>query len=226
MKSPQKSYLIPPQFARLVPVMIELELQYSAIEALDPGENDRLKKAKNGALKTLEHGLLTIYDEVIYIHICTTDKLKIKRGKEAELNSCYLKVLEIAIDLFIQKENWGAWYKSTMDEHRAVGRHDKFAPNNLIYKSITLDLEKLLGRKLLGTDYPLWVQTLRDKHPVPPVITKTRNSNKKSNAPKNPIAGPPVVERESPWPESTARKKFEELTGCKPTKKRKNSSAK
>ena len=104
MKSPQKSYLIPPQFARLVPVMIELELQYSAIEALDPGENDRLKKAKNGALKTLEYGLLTIYDEVIYIHRCTTDQLKIKRGKEAELNSCYLKVLEIAIDLFIQKE--------------------------------------------------------------------------------------------------------------------------
>ena len=167
--------------------MVELELQYSAIEALDPGEDDRLEKVKNGALKTLEHGLLTIYDEVVYIHRCTTDKLKIKRGKEAELNSCYLKVLEISTDLFIQKENWGAWYKSTMDEHRAVGRHDKFAPNNLIYKTITLDLEKSLGRKLLGTDYPLWVQTLRDKHPVPPVITKTRNSNKKSNTPQNPI---------------------------------------
>jgi hypothetical protein len=73
--------------------MIELELQYSAIEALDTNENDRLKKVKNGALKTLEHGLLTIYDEVIYIHRSTTDKLKIKRGKEPELNSCYLRTI-------------------------------------------------------------------------------------------------------------------------------------
>lgn len=206
--------------------MIELELEYSVIDALDPGEDGRLENVKNSALKTLEHGLMTIYDEVVYMHRYTTDKLKIKRGKEAELNDCYIKVLEIAVDLFIQKENWGAWYKSTMDEHRAAGKHDKLAPNNLIYKNITLDLEKLLGRKLSGTDYPLWVQTLRDKHPVPPVITKTRNSNKKSNAPKNPIAGEPLIERESPWPESTARKKFKELAGCNPTKKRKNSSAK
>jgi hypothetical protein len=226
MKSPQKSYLIPPQFARLTPLMVELELQYSVIDSLDPGDDDRLKRAKTEALKTLEHGLLTIYDEVVYIHRCTTNKLKIKRGKEVELSSCYLKVLEIAVDLFIHKENWGAWYKMTMDKHRAVGKHDKFAPNNLIYKNITLDLEKLLGRKLAGTDYPLWVQTLRDKHPVPPVVTKTRNSNKKSNTPKNPIEGAPLIERESPWPESTARKKFKELTGCNPTKKGNNSSIK
>ena len=29
-----------------------------------------------------------------------------------------------------------------------------------------------------------------------------------------------AVERENPWPEPTARKNFEELTGCIPTKKR------
>lgn len=226
MKSPQISYQIPPQFNRLTSIMAELEFQYSVIDAIDSSSDPSLYKTKIVSLKILGHGLLEIYEEAVYIHANTTRLLKIRRGMAVELNSSYLKCLEIALDLFIHRNKWGDWYKSAMAAHRTAGTINKFAPNNIIYKKVTADLKKLLGRKLVGSDYPAWVQLLRDGYPMPPVITPTRNTKKSSNKPLKPIAGIATVERESPWPESTARKKFKEFAGCSPTKKRNNSLVK
>jgi len=81
-------------------------------------------------------------------------------------------------------------------------------------------LKQKLGRDLAGTDYPDWAQTVRDNHPTPPVVPKMRTS-KQDGTPLNQLV--PLEEdmqREEPWPESTLRKKFKEITGCAATKKK------
>jgi hypothetical protein len=216
------SYRIPHEFYKLISVMSEIEFHHSVLDGLIAEPGKLLDTVRADAIKTLEHGLLTIYEEADYISMNTTNQLLIKDGKLSEINRSYLKCIETAFDLLNHIISWDDWYRSAMEQNRKAGITDKFAANNIIYKKITTDLEEILGRNLIGTDYPVWVQNLRDNYPVPPVITTTRNSKKKSNIPDNPIPDAATVERETAWVESSTRKKFEELTGHKPTKKRKN----
>jgi hypothetical protein len=220
MNIKQKSFLIPPQFHRLITVISAIEFHYSVLYSLDRESNKSLTKAKINCIKTFEHYRQEFYEEIDFINTNTTKNLKIMEGKTLEVSASYLKCIEIAIDLLLHIDGWGDWYKSAMNAQRKAGRVKKLAPNNYVYKKVTSNMEKELGRELNSLDYAKWYETLCEDYPTPPVISTTRNLKKKSNLPLKPIPGLAAVERENPWPEPTARKKFEELTGCTPMKEK------
>lgn len=220
METEKDSYRIPPQFHRLTSLMTTIEFHRAVLYGIVTNSEKSLTKVKTNCIKTVEHFCTNFYEEIEYIHANTTNQLRIKKGKNSELNTSYLKCIEIAVDLLLHIDSWGDWYTSALKARRQNGKANKLEPNNVIYKKVTSDLKKTLGRELDSFDFPLWIQTLRDTYPTPPVISATRNLKKKSNLSMNPVEGELAVERENPWPEPTARKKFEELTGCIPTKKR------
>ncbi len=210
---------LPPVYATLAEATASLDYQYSTIDAIDTNKNPDLKKSKEDTLKLLDHGFEAINSEIEFINQQITKTLRFKPGGEVLAHASYVMALEKSIELLIHLEQWAIWHKLKMAARRAANLNIKYSANELVCKNEIAKLEATLGRKLIGTDYPIWTKQLRKAHPNPPAPKAPRNQNH-NGTPKKPIAGAPVLNCSSGWSDSTLRKIYEKLTGCKPTTKK------
>ncbi len=176
-----------------------------------------LVKIAQQSIKNIEFGLEQIERELEAANVLQQKS----NTAQDQIQLHYISALEIAIFLLVHHDDWLNFYDETNKGNRKAGRNTKNLPNDQIYARAVDVISQQLGRDLVGSDYPDWAQHIRDTHQNPPVVQKVRTS-KKNEAPINVLV--PIDEenqRESPWPESTLRKKFKELTGHKATKKKK-----
>lgn len=185
-------------------------------QATNPKTPPALAKTISQSCENLSFGIESIKSELETAHYLANDP-NIAFG---DVQSAYVRILEMAIELLIHHDDFEGYYKDKMGQNRKVGRNAKNSPNDQILIAVVSTLKQKLGRDLAGTDYPDWAQMVRDNHPTPPVVPKMRTS-KQDGTPSNQLV--PLEEdmqREEPWPESTLRKKFKEITGCAATKKK------
>jgi len=182
----------------------------------NPKTSPALSKTISQSCENLSFGIESIKSELeMTQHLANDPNIAFE-----DVQSAYVRILEMAIELLIHHDSFEGYYKDKMGQNRKVGRNAKNSPNDRILITVLSTLKQKLGRDLVGTDYPDWAQMVRDNHPNPPVIPKIRTS-KQDGTPSNQLV--PLEEdaqREEPWPESTLRKKFKEITGCKATKKK------
>lgn len=185
-------------------------------QATNPKTSPTLAKTISQSCENLTFGIESIKCELETAqHLANDPNVAFE-----DTQSVYLRALEMAIELLIHHDDYEGYYKDKMGQNRKEGRNSKNSPNDRILMAVASILKQKLGRDLVGTDYPDWAQMVRDNHPTPPVVPKIRTS-KQDGTPSNQLV--PLEEdmqREEPWPESTLRKKFKEITGCTATKKK------
>lgn len=210
---------LPPQYSTLARATGSLDHQYSIIESIDEIKSPDLKRSKKDTLGLLDFEFEAINSEIDFINQQMTKAFKFKPGGEKQSYPSYVTALERCTELLIHMEGWAIWNDSKMAVRRSAKLKAKYSENRLICKNEIAKLEATLGRKLIGPDYLSWARHLRKAHPYPPAPKAPRNQ-KHNGTPLKPILGAPVLNTTNGWSESTLRKIFEELTGCKPTTKK------
>jgi len=212
-------YPLPPQYVTLARATISLEAQYLSISSIDEYKEPDLKRSKKDTLKTLDLEFNAINLEIEFINQQVGKCLKFKSGGEKKSYPSYVTALEKCTELLIHLEQWAIWHSLKMAARRSAKLVAKYSANELIGKNEIVKLEATLGRKLIGSDYLTWARQLRKAHPNRPAPKAPRNQ-KHNGIPLKPILGTPVLTTSPGWSDSTLRKIFEKLTGCKPTTKK------
>lgn len=210
---------LPPSHTILARATASLEQQHLAISSIDVNKHPDLIKSKEDTLKYLDFEFEAINADIEFINQQVTKAFKFKAGGQKIAYPCYVRALEKCTELFIHMEHWAIWHSSKMAARRLANLKAKYSVNELICKNEIVKLEATLGRKLVGTDYLTWSRQLRKEHPNPPAPKAPRNQ-KHNGTPLKPIPGAPVLNTSSGWSDSTLRKIFEKLTGCRPTTKK------
>jgi hypothetical protein len=210
---------LPPAYRILATATASLDYQYSIIEAIDDTKNPDLTASKKVTLGLLDHEFNEINSEIEFINLHTTKALKFQSGGGAASYPSYVAALEKCTELLIHMEQWGIWHTLKMTDRRAVKLAAKYSANELVCKNEVAKLVAALGRQLTGADYLVWSRQLRKAYPNSPAPKAPRNQ-KHNGTPLKPITGAPVLNTSTGWSESTLRKIFEKLTGCKPTTKK------
>lgn len=216
---PQLLHPLPPSYSTLARATASLDYQQTIIESIDVVKNPDLKASKEDTLKLLDHEFEAINSDIEFINQQITKALKFKPGGEKLSYPSYVTALEKCMELLIHMERWAIWHSTKMADRRAAKLAAKYSANELICKNEIVKLEATLGRKAIGSDYLSWTRQLRKAHPNPPVPKAPRNQ-KHNGTPLKPIAGAPVLNTTTGWSDSTLRKIYEKLTGCKPTTKK------
>lgn len=209
---------LPLNFGPINAALAHLECHIDKLknQATNPKNSPALAKTISQSCENLSFGIESIKSELETAqHLANDPNIAFE-----DVQSAYVRILEMAIELLIHHDDFEGYYKDKMGQNRTEGRNAKNSPNDQILVEVVGTLKQKLGRGLVGTDYPDWAQMVRDNQPTPPVIPKIRTS-KQDGAPSNQLV--PLEEdmqREEPWPESTLRKKFKEITGCAATKKK------
>jgi|LauGreDrversion4_2_1035121.scaffolds.fasta_scaffold636244_2 hypothetical protein len=210
---------LPPSYSILASATISLEHQYSIIKSIDETKEPDLKRSRKDTLERLDFEFEEINLQIEFINQQITKSLRFKSGGQKLAYPSYVNALEKCTELLIHMEQWAIWNDSKMAARRSTKLKAKYSANVLICKNEITKLEATLGRKLIGSDYLSWARRLRKTLPYPPVPKAPRNQ-KHNGTPLKPIRGAPVLNTANGWSESTLRKIFEELTGCKPTTKK------
>lgn len=204
---------LPPSHATLARATASLESQYLAIGSIDTNKYPDLLKSKEDTLRYLDFEFEAINADIDFINQQVTQGFNFKSGGHEIAYPYYVTALEKCIELLIHMEHWAIWHKLKMAQRRTKGIGKKNADNNAVYQNETQNLEAILGRKLVGTDYPKWKDQLIKNNPKQKVSKKIRK-NPKDGDPINPDPNAPDDQTNDQWREPTLRKKFKELTGC------------
>lgn len=210
---------LPHQYGILARATASLDYQYSIIESIDVTKEPDLKRSKKDTLELLDFEFKTINLEIEFINQQMNKAFKFKASGENRSYPSYVTALEKCTELLIHMEQWAIWRKSKISARRSANLKAKYSANELVCKNEIAKLEATLNRRLIGSDYRAWSRQLRKAHPYPPVPKAPRNQ-KHNGTPLKPIPGAPVLNAANGWSDSTLRKIFEELTGCKPTTKK------
>jgi hypothetical protein len=203
----------PPSHATLACATASLEAQYLTISSIDVYKHPDLIKSREDTLRYLDFEFEAINADIEFINQQVTKAFKFRAGGQKIAYPRYVKALEKCTQLLIHLEHWAIWHKLKMVLRRTEGIEKKNADNNAVYKRETRILEKKLGRKLVGTDYPKWKDQLLKNNPKQEVSKKIRK-DPKDGVPINPDPNAPDDQKNDQWREPTLRKKFKELTGC------------
>jgi hypothetical protein len=210
---------LPSTFAILARATASLEEQYLSISLIDESKESDLKRSKKETLELLDFEFEAINLEIEFINQQVNKDFKFKLGGEKRSYPSYVTALEKCTLLLIHMEQWAIWHDSKMAARRSAKLAAKYSANELICKNEITKLEATLGRKLVGSDYLIWIRQLRKAHPNPPSPKAPRNQ-KHNGTPLKPILGAPLLNTTPGWSDSTLRKIFGKVTGCKPTTKK------